>query len=233
LANNTTGEKNTASGHLALLGNTSGNGNTASGFAALETNTTGITNTAIGALADVTSGDLENATAIGHGAAVDRSNKVRIGNTSVTVIEGQVGLTITSDARLKEDITVVDAGLALVNDLNPVRYHRINSDSDDIEMGLLAQEVEEVLATHGLSNSGMVHQASEDAYRSVRYNDLLAPMIRAIQELDDAAEAKDQQIASLQEQLTEQQGSLLSMIAAQQEQIVQLQSMVNQQFATR
>jgi septal ring factor EnvC (AmiA/AmiB activator) len=149
------------------------------------------------------------------------------------VIEGEVPFSPSSDARLKEDITVVDVGLALINDLNPVSYHRINSSSDDIEMGLLAQEVEEVLAAHGLSNSGMVHQASEDAYRSVRYNDLLAPMIRAIQELDDAAETKDQQITSLQEQLTEQQGSLLSMIAAQQEQIVQLQSIVNQQFATR
>ena len=104
-------------------------------------------------------------------------------------------------------------------------------------MGLLAQEVEEVLAAHGLSNSGVVHQAREDAYRSVRYNDLLAPMIRAIQELDDqhnvAITLKDEQIASLQEQLTEQQGSLLAMIATQQEQIVQLQNMVNQQFATR
>ncbi len=115
---------------------------------------------------------------------MDDSNKVRIGNTLVTRIEGAVAFSASSDARLKENITVVDAGLALVNDLNPVSYHRINNSSDDIEMGLLAQEVEEVLATHGLSNSGMVHQASEDAYRSVRYNDLLAPMIRAIQELD-------------------------------------------------
>ena len=145
--------------------------------------------------------------------------------------------TTSSDARLKEDIATIENGLAFIKDLNPVSYHRINSSSDDIEMGLLAQEVQETLAAHGLSKSGMVHHANEDAYRSVRYNDLLAPMIRAIQELDDqhnvAITLKDEQIASLQEQLTEQQGSLLSMIAAQQEQITQLQSMVNQQYATR
>ena len=164
---------------------------------------------------------------------MNASNKVRIGDTSVTVIEGQVGLTITSDARLKEDITVVDVGLALVNDLNPVSYHRINSSNDDIEIGLLAQEVEEVLAAHGLSNSGMVHQASEDAYRSVRYNDLLAPMIRAIQELDEAADAKDQQIASLQEQLKAQQEEVLAIVQGQQEQIAQLQRMVEHQFVSR
>ena len=186
LVNNITGNSNTASGVYALNKNTTGDYNVAVGEYALNANTTGSNNTGIGKGADVTSGDFTNATAIGYQAKVDASNKVQIGNTSVTVIEGQVGLTITSDARLKEDITVVDAGLALVNDLNPVSYHRINSSSDDIEMGLLAQEVEEVLAAHGLSNSGMVHQASEDAYRSVRYNDLLAPMIRAIQELDYA-----------------------------------------------
>ena len=166
------------------------------------------------------------------------SNTVRLGNADIEEVRTSgtffsSGNAITSDERLKEGVVAVKEGLALVNDLNPVSYHRINNKSDDIEMGLLAQEVEETLAAHGLRNSGMVQQASEDAYRTVRYNDLLAPMIRAIQELDDAAETKDQQIASLQEQLTEQQGSLLSMIAAQQEQITQLQSMVNQQFATR
>ena len=99
-------------------------------------------------------------------------------------------------------------------------------------MGLLAQEVEEVLATHGLSNSGMVHQASEDAYRSVRYNDLLAPMIKAIQELDDASEAKDAQIAALHEQLQSQQEALIALVQSQQEQIAQLRQMVEHQFVS-
>jgi hypothetical protein len=82
-----------------------------------------------------------------------------------------------------------------------------------------------------------VRNATEEGYRSVRYNDLLAPMIKAIQELDGqhsvAVAEKDEQIAALQEQLMAQQGSLLSMIAAQQEQIAQLQGLVEQQFATR
>jgi hypothetical protein len=65
----------------------------------------------------------------------------------------------------------------------------------DIEMGLMAQEVEATLAKHGLGNSGMVVQPDDKGYLYLRYNDLLAPMIRAIQELDDASEAKDEQIA--------------------------------------
>ena len=108
-------------------------------------------------------------------------------------------------------------------------------------MGLLAQEVEEVLAAHGLSNSGMVHQASEDAYRSVRYNDLFAPMIRAIQELDSQHAAdvtkKEEQNALLKSQLIDQsqqlksqQEELLAVVQSQQEQMaVQQEQMAMQQ----
>ena len=79
----------------------------------------------------------------------------------------------------------------------------------------------------------MVHQPTEEAYMSLRYNDLMAPMIRAIQELDDASEAKDAQIASLQEQLQSQQEELLAIVQSQQEQIAQLQQMMGEQFAAR
>ena len=251
---NVAGNLNTAVGAGSLVSNVDGSSNVAVGLyagfyskgsentyvgtRAGDSVVTGSKNTAIGYGTGFGSTDLVNATAIGWNATVQADNTVRLGNAQVTAVRtsGEFfssGISISSDARLKEDVASIATGLALVNDLNPVSYHRINSSSDDIEMGLLAQEVEETLAVHGLRNSGMVQQASEDAYRTVRYNDLLAPMIRAIQELDDAAEAKDQQIASLQEQLTEQQDSLLAMIATQQEQIVQLQNMVNQQFATR
>jgi hypothetical protein len=108
LQNNTSGNFNTASGRFALFNNTSGIENTASGSGALITNSTGSDNTAIGTNADVVSGDLNNATAIGAGAIVDASNKVRLGNSSVTVIEAQVGLTVVSDRHQKENFQAVD-----------------------------------------------------------------------------------------------------------------------------
>ena len=132
----------------------------------------------------------------------------------------------SSDARLKNSITPVSDGLALVNDLNPVSYQRTNNPESDIEMGLLAQEVEAALEKHGLGNSGMVHQPSEDAYMSLRYNDLLAPMIKAIQELDEENQ-------NLEAQLKSQQEELLTIFQSQQEQIAQLQQMVEHQFAAR
>lgn len=139
----------------------------------------------------------------------------------------------SSDARLKEAVSSVGVGLVLINDLNPVRYHRINNPESDIEMGLMAQEVEATLAKHGLGNSGMVVQPDEKGYLYLRYNDLLAPMIKAIQELDDASEAKDEQIASLQQKLESQQEELLAIVQSQQEQIAQLQKLVEHQFASK
>ncbi len=237
LYNNTSGSDNTAIGHEALYTNTTANRNTAVGVNALDFNTTGTGNTAIGYQADTVSLDLQNATVIGNEARVDASNKVRIGNTSVTVIEGEVAFTSSSDARLKDNIKPVNQGLALINDLNPVSYHRTNNPDSDIEMGLLAQEVEATLEKIGLSNSGMVHQPTENSYMSLRYNDLLAPIIRAIQELDAqhhlAIKGKDTEIAILHEQLKQQQTELLAVVQSQQKKIVQLQTMMEQQFAAR
>ncbi len=87
LFSNTTGNNNTASGVSALQSNTTGNFNTASGLSALLSNTTGTNNTAIGFASNVSAGNLTNATAIGAGAIVNASNKVRLGNTAITVVE--------------------------------------------------------------------------------------------------------------------------------------------------
>ena len=90
---NTTGSYNTANGHEALYLNTTGYNNTSNGCQALRSNTTGYHNTAIGYWADVTSGNLQNATAIGANAYVDESNKIQLGNTSVTSVATSGALT--------------------------------------------------------------------------------------------------------------------------------------------
>ncbi len=237
LFSNTNGVENTASGAAALISNTTGVKNTAVGLSALESNITGNENTAIGARANVASDDLENATVIGFRAIVDASNKVRIGNSAVTVIEGQVPFTSSSDKRLKEDIQNVERGLELINDLTPVSYKRLNNESGTVEMGLLAQDVAATLAKYGLNDSGMVHQANKDAYMSLRYNDLLAPMIKAIQELSDQSELKDELIAQLehrlelqQDNLEAQQNELFALVKTQQKQIASLQRLLDSDF---
>ena len=190
-------------------------------------------------------------TAMGGGITLSAEAGIRLspGSFSMVSVDGDLtasgtitaeGVAQTSDARLKEAVSSVGVGLGLINDLNPVRYHRINNPESDIEMGLLAQEVEATLAKHGLDNSGMVIKPDEKGYLYLRHTDLLAPIIKAIQELDDASEAKDEQIAVLEQKLKSQQSALqsqqeelLAIVQSQQEQIAQLQSMMGEQFAAR
>jgi hypothetical protein len=131
LLSNTTGELNTASGVGALRDNTTGSSNTASGYRALFSNITGAFNTAIGYGADVTFGaDLTNATVIGANAVVDASNKIRLGDAQVTVIEGEVGFTASSDRNKKENFRPVNAEevLAQIRRLSLTSWNFIGHD---------------------------------------------------------------------------------------------------------
>ena len=155
------------------------------GRSSLYSNTNGRFNTAVGSSAgfDITTG--ENNTVLGYSAEVpfpEESNQVRIGNTDITYAGIQVDWSITSDIRWKDNITPSNLGLNFISKLNPVSYTRKNDDKKRIEYGLIAQELEEVLKNEGLENLGMLTTDSK-GYYELRYNDLLAPMIKSIQEL--------------------------------------------------
>ena len=90
---NTTGTRNVALGLNSLLTNTTGAYNTALGNSAMNSNVTGTYNTALGFYANVATDGLTNATAIGNGAIVDASNKIQLGNTSVTNVNTSATIT--------------------------------------------------------------------------------------------------------------------------------------------
>ena len=77
--------------------------NTAIGVQALYTNYSGLGNTGLGNSADVGSINQSFSTAVGYNAIVSTGNKVRVGNTAVTVIEGQVDWTFPSDAQCRNN----------------------------------------------------------------------------------------------------------------------------------
>jgi hypothetical protein len=160
LYSNRTGNYNTANGHQALNYNTIGYYNTANGKGALYSNTTGGGNTALGYGADVSSGSLTNATAIGFVATVDASDKVRIGNTSVTSIGGQVGWTTFSDGRYKKSISENVPGLAFISKLKPVTY---TMDVDAIDAVLRPRQPHE-----GKSQEDLMPSAEEIASRQAQ-----------------------------------------------------------------
>ncbi|MCD4811001.1 tail fiber domain-containing protein [bacterium] len=212
LYSNTSGIGNVADGRNALFGTTTGNYNTAVGRSALNTNTTGSSNTAIGNQANVSTANLTNATAIGDTTTVNASNKVRIGNGSVTAIEGQVAWSYPSDRRLKENIEESVLGLEFINKLNPVTFNYKAEGQEGIEYtGLIAQEVEAAL--EGVEFSGLNKPQSEDDFYSLSYSTFIVPLINAVQEqqieietLGDLSKNEDfmalfEQVSDIEDQL--------------------------------
>ena len=106
---------------------------------------------------------------------------------------------VTSDKNLKKDIVPSDLGLSFIDSLNPVKYKFItggidysnDEDGNLIETpipgsrthyGLIAQEVKEVLDDAGVEDfAGWVER--EDMTQALRYEEFVAPLIKAVQEL--------------------------------------------------
>jgi hypothetical protein len=199
LYNNTTGRSNTASGYHSMYQNTDGFWNTAYGRESLSLNSTGNFNTAIGVYAGSTITTGTNNTAVGYGANVPDGtlhNQVRIGNGAVTYYGVQIGRSITSDRRWKADIRNSELGLDFIKTLRPVSYIRKNDDSKSTEYGFIAQDIEASLNKAGANNTGIITKDDKGMY-SVRYNDLLAPMVKAMQQLSDRNNLLEKQIDAL------------------------------------
>ena len=185
LSGNLSGDNNVAIGHLTLSSNNSGLNNTGVGFRSLTANTTGDNNVAIGNNSGATITTGSNNIAIGNAANVSSgtsSNQIRLGNTAITYAGIQVAWTVTSDRRLKSNILNSNLGLGFINKLRPVSYTRLNDDKQSTEYGFISQEVDELLKEVSPDKTGMISVDDEGTY-SLRYNDLIAPMVKAIQEL--------------------------------------------------
>ena len=136
-----TGTDNVAVGHSALdasgsatncvavgsgaLGAATNNNNIGVGKNAGNAITTGSGNICIGGDSDVVA-TAANQIAIGADAVTDGANKVRLGNTSVTNIDGEVAFNATSDARTKANVQELALGLDFINALRPVSFTRVH-----------------------------------------------------------------------------------------------------------
>ena len=201
---NTTGSYNTASGGWSLYSNTTGYYNTAFGRSAGNSNTTGSSNTFIGYSANASAVDLTNATAIGFAAVVDASNKVRIGNSLVTVIGGAVAWSNLSDIRAKKNIKDLSLGLDFITSLKPIEYNMKEGD-DRINLGFSAQDIEAIL---GNKYSILGRGEDKDHKLSLRYTDFIAPLVKAVQELKVQ---KEEEISGLKGQIAEQQAQIVAL----------------------
>ena len=187
-----------------------GNGNTAVGSGALVTETSGTNNTAVGFNAGRLSiagaaTNFSNTTTLGHDARVSGSDQVQLGNSSTTTYAWGA-VQNRSDARDKADVRDTILGLDFICDLRPVDYRwdirddyvvvdaegqatTLSKDGSKTRKryhhGLIAQEIKVVMDKHGVDFGGYQNHAlsgGEDVL-TVGYEELISPLIKAIQEL--------------------------------------------------
>ena len=228
----TSGSRNVALGEFTLNSCSSGSYNTAIGEQCGSYYTTGSYNTNVGSGAGTSFTNFDNSSGFGYNADQTASNQVRIGNTSVTSIRGQVGWTTTSDSRFKRQVSEEEVrGLDFITRLRPVTYtydvdayeqwyaqhhgEDRNGQWDgkyDIEeirfSGFLAQEVEQIAQEVGYDFSGVDAPESEDDFYGLRYSEFVVPLVKAVQEQQEMIEAQE----SSMEQLNQQNHELLSRI---------------------
>ncbi len=207
---NTTGSSNTALGKNALTNNTTGSFNISIGAGSGTTVSTGSNNTIIGTNANVSTGTFNNSTALGNNASVNASNKIRLGDANITVIEGQVAYSFPSDARFKNNVAYTTVpGLDFITRLKPVTYNfdtqkfdqfvhgegksTENAESNQqgdfsastsiVHTGFLAQDIEQACKEIGYDFDGLhiPQDASSENY-SVAYSQFVMPLVKAVQE---------------------------------------------------
>ena len=104
-----------------------------------------------------------------------------------------------SDSRIKEDIQPLASCLDVIEKLNPVTYRYKQSWSSDqsIQSGFIAQELLTALDGQNYVD-GIVQQGGAEGYYSVSYQNLIAVLTKAIQELKAENDLLKSRVAALE-----------------------------------
>jgi hypothetical protein len=206
------GDRNTAVGSSSLTDVTSGSDNAGLGNLSLGDVTSGSNNAGLGNFAGRTLTTGNNNTLLGNGAGwtfspfvvTTESNRVVVGNNSITHAYIQVAFTVTSDARDKTDVEPISHGLDLIDRLNPVtfkwdkrsKYWVMDEDGNVIDKpapdgthkedqpfaGFLAQEVQQAIQEVGFTDQIIVDTEQDENWK-LKETALIPVLVKAIQEL--------------------------------------------------
>jgi hypothetical protein len=170
-----TGDNLTAVGHQALVNNTSGGSNTSLGVAAGDVITTGARNTIIGKGSDPSAASGNDQTVVGEGLTGKGDDTAFIGGTNGAYNEKNVTTwETTSDARIKKNIADFSDGLSVIEALRVCTFEyrapeeitelpqSAAIDRPGVQLGVIAQEIREVLPACVTENSTGVLSVSTD-----------------------------------------------------------------------
>jgi hypothetical protein len=105
-------------------------------------------------------------------------------------IYSEGNITAYSDVRKKENIVTVDNALEKVNNIRGVYYNRIDDETKKRQIGVIAQEINEVLPE-------VVTYAEDIDEYGVSYGNIAGLLIEAIKEQNKKMEAMQEMINSL------------------------------------
>jgi Chaperone of endosialidase len=149
----------------------------------------------------VSAGDLTNATAIGANAIVNDSNKIRLGNDQVTVIEGQVAFTFPSDKTQKENFQPIDGEevLGKIRGFELSSWNFIGHDPKKFRhYGPMAQDFFAAFGHDGLGQIG-----SETTINSGDLAGILMIAVQALEKRTAELKHKEAQLAVLESKVEE------------------------------
>jgi hypothetical protein len=216
---NTTGQINVAVGTAVLYSNTIGVCNTAIGTGALSNTTTGNCHTAVGRYAqNALNANVNNTIAVGVSSATSATTGHTVwGNSGNNVCNCVYAAWSTvSDCRDKVNIKSLpnNLGLQFIKKLKPVSFNWDNRETYVRECkyeygakdgtlagtkehyGVIAQDLKSVLDELEVRFDGLGHDDEKDAYR-VTYEELIAPIIKAIQEQQEQIEVLQTEVEKL------------------------------------
>ena len=107
-----------------------------------------------------------------------------------------------SDARLKKDVAplVESSGLAAILKLKPVSFEWVDpKQANGTQLGFIAQDVAKVLPSL-VSNSGNTSALTPDGTLTLNYNGMIAPVVKAVQELKAANDNQAEELRELREE---------------------------------
>jgi hypothetical protein len=142
---------------------------------------------------------------------INSSGQVGIGTApSYTLhVQGAIfafaDITAFSDQRYKQNIVRLDHSLDAIRSLSGYSYTRQNYRPGERQIGLLAQEVKEVLP------EAVSYDSANDTY-SVNYNCLMAPVVEAIKELHERIEVQQAAIRDQQSVIQAQQSTIQKLL---------------------
>ena len=240
MGSNTEGSENTALGGDALINNLSGNRNIALGRTAGSNITSGSQNIIIGYDVDAPSATGDGQLVIGNlifgtgldgtGTTISSGNigigsnapgyRLELPNTASTSGQGRANAWQTySDGRFKKDLKPIAGALAKVMALKGVTYRSALELNARREVGLIAQDVENVLPEAvSISTTEVVLPGEKPKkvsdYRSLAYDRLVALLVEAVKELKQFTDGVALKVEKLVAQVTGHDAAIKELKAA-------------------